>query len=48
MTTDNCSGVHSSAGGRAIIANFGSRYVRLSERLGSRCMILGASSVRRA
>ena len=43
-----CSGVHSSAGGRAIIANFGSRYVRLSERLGSRCVILGASSVRRA
>ena len=40
--------MHSSAGGRAIIANFGSRYVRLSERLGSRCMILGASSVRRA
>jgi len=46
-TEVNCSGLHSSAAGLAIIANFGSRSVRLSGPLGSRCVILGSRYVRR-
>ena len=43
----SCSGLHSSARGRAIIGDFGSRSVRLSGAAGARCVILGASYVRR-
>ena len=43
----SCSGLHSSATGLAIIANFGSRSVRLSGRSGSCSVILGSRYLRR-
>ena len=44
---DICSGLQSSVAGLAIIANFGSRSVRLSEATGSRSVIPGSRYVRR-
>jgi hypothetical protein len=46
-TVSSCSGLHSSARGLAIIGDFGSRLMRLSGAAGARCVILGASYVRR-
>src|SRR6187200_1193932 len=46
-TLATCSGLQSSAAGLAIIADFGSRSVRLSGASGSGSVILGSCSVRR-